>query len=76
MRAVPTWVDKVLDREKVEQWYQSQCFNEINYYVPLICYLHTFEIRNLQLVPHTHTNQPNNHLFFGTDGGKGGDRFS
>ena len=30
MRAVPTWVDKVHDRDKVEQWFSIVCFDLVN----------------------------------------------
>ena len=29
MRAVPTWIDKVHDRDKVEQWYEHYSFTVI-----------------------------------------------
>lgn len=28
MRAVPTWIDKVHDRDKVEQWWALHCFSK------------------------------------------------
>jgi len=28
MRAVPTWIDKVHDRDKVEQWWAFYCFSK------------------------------------------------